>query len=240
MSNFFFAGGTTGSAGGAAGATGSGLRSEGVLSGKGLRGVVPGRGVRGVPPGRGLRTFEGVGPAAEVGGADSAGLEEPGTAVIVPLERVDEGLGVMDDLSPGDGRDEGDELFIEEDLVRWYDAGFGGKLSIVVTLSLSTRSLTIFRGRSSWLSKRSGAGLLGGFIVPSVILGVTGLGVGGAAGFAAIIDACVEAVLENESFTTGCVDLGGAGAGVARALKGFVRNTSVFLKWRIPWESQKC
>lgn len=148
ITNFFLAGGATDSDGGAGGAVGKGLRSEGVLSGKGLRAVLSGRGVRAEPSGRGLRIFWGVGAAEEAAGADATGFDA-GAAVMVPLERVDEGLGVTDDPGPGDGRDEGDELLVEDDLVRWYGAGFGGKLSMTCTLVLSTLSLTIFRGRSS-------------------------------------------------------------------------------------------
>jgi len=66
--------------------------------------------------------LEGVSAAEKAAGIDA------GTAVIVPFERVDEGLGVMDALGPGDGRDEGDALLVEEDLARWYETGFGGKL----------------------------------------------------------------------------------------------------------------
>jgi len=70
--------------------------------------------VRAEPSGRGLRAgFGGVGAAGEL-----AGGKDAGTAVMVPLEIVDEGLGVMEGLGPGEGRDEGDELLVEEDLAR--------------------------------------------------------------------------------------------------------------------------
>ncbi len=70
--------------------------------------------MRADPSGRGFRAgFGGVGVAEELVGAKDAG-----TAVMVPLEMVDEGLGVMEDLGPGEGRDEGDELLVEEDLAR--------------------------------------------------------------------------------------------------------------------------
>jgi len=64
------------------------------------------------------------------------------------------------------------------------------------TLVVLTLSLMIFRGRSSKLGVRSGAGRLGGFIVPRVIFGVADLGVGEAAGFTVAADAIVEAALE--------------------------------------------
>jgi len=120
ITNFFLAGGAgdtaggSGGGGGTAGALGKALRSEGVLSGKGLRAVLSGRGVRAEPSGSGLRTFGGgVGAAGTVADTD-AGT----TAVIVPLERVDEGLGVIDDLGPGEGLEEGDELLVEDDFAR--------------------------------------------------------------------------------------------------------------------------
>lgn len=121
------------------GAAGKALRSEGVLSGNGLRTVLSGRGVRPEPSGSGLRTFSGVGAIDAVGTTDAGTI-----AVMVPLEMVDEGLGVIEDLGPGDGREEGEELLVEDGLARWCDgAGFGGRLSISRTLSLLIFNLMI-------------------------------------------------------------------------------------------------
>jgi hypothetical protein len=242
--------------GGAAGALGSALRSEGVLSGKGLRAVLSGRGVR-VPSGSGLRTFG--------GGVGAAGAAAAGIApVMVPLERVDEGLGVIEDLGPGDGREEGEALLVEVDFARRCDAvGFGGKLSISRTLSVSVLNLTIkvFRflvGRSSELRPCSGAGRLGGFIVPNTIFVVGGGGggvcVGKAVGFAATVfatafatigfatiiadaDAAAAAAaaaepLENESLTTGGVGLGGG----TKYGESLVRSLSPFFRWTTPFQ----
>lgn len=98
----FFFGAATWAGGGPVATVGNALRSEGVLSGKGLREILSGKGVRDELSGSGLRTFGGG-----VGAAELAVMTAAGTAVpfMVPLDRVDEGLGVMEDLSgPGDCR----------------------------------------------------------------------------------------------------------------------------------------
>lgn len=151
----------------------------------------------------------------------------------VPLESVDEGLGVMDARGPGEGRDDGDALVVEEVLAR---AGFGGKLWMACTLAVLIWSLTIFRGRSSKLGVRSGAGRLGGFIAPprtifgAADLGAAGLGAGGGVGFAmfAAADAEEDEAFENDSLI-GIAGLGG-GTTFRRGFEGFVRNFLVFVK----------
>lgn len=146
----------------------------------------------------------------------------------VALESVDEGLGVMDALGPGEGLDEGDELFVEKDLTR---AGFGGKLWMACTLAVLIRILTSFRGRSSKLGVRSGAGRLGGFIAPPrMIFGAAGLGAGGGTGFATLTEADAEEdeAFENESLI-GIAGLGG-GTTFRSGFDGFVRNFLAFVK----------